>query len=89
LSLDIYNNNRLVRNSCSIAGDLEWIPYSGVYNHDKTRLVAAAFCTHLGTKLTSHISSFKKPPNPERQLILAILRYLDKFSLTFGWYTTE
>jgi hypothetical protein len=87
LSLDIYNNNRLVRNSCSI--DLEWIPYSGVYNHDKTRLVAAAFCTHLGTKLTSHISSFKKPPNPERQLILAILRYLDKFSLTFGWYTTE
>ena len=86
MSLDIYNNNSLVRNSCSV--DLEWIPYSGVYSHDKTRLVAAGFCTHLGTKLILHISNFEKYPNPERQLILAILRYLDKFSLTFGWYTT-
>jgi DNA polymerase, archaea type len=37
-----------------------------------------------------HISQFEKLsyPNPERQLILAIIRYLDKFDLTFGWYTT-
>jgi hypothetical protein len=86
LSLDIYNNNSLVRNSCSI--DLEWIPYSGEYSHEKTRLVAAAFCNHLGTKLILHILNFEKHPDPEKQLILAILRYLDKFRLTFGWYTT-
>ena len=78
MNLDIFNSNSLVRNSCSI--DLEWIPYSGIYSHDKTRLVAAGFCTHLGTKLILHISNFEKYPNPERELILAILRYLDKFS---------
>ena len=34
------------------------------------------------------ITQFKKYPNPERQLILAIIRYSEKFDLTFGWYTT-
>ena len=86
MSLDLFNNNRLVRNSCSI--DFEWKPYTGVYGHDKTRIVSAAFCTHLGTKSILHISKFEQYPNPERQLILPILRYLDKFNLTFGWYTT-
>ena len=79
-------NNKFVRNSASV--DLEWIPYNGEYSHEKTQLTAAAFCTNLGTKIVLHISQFEKYANPERQLILAILNYLDKFDLTFGWYTT-
>jgi DNA polymerase, archaea type len=81
------NHNNIIRNSASI--DLEWIPYAGDYSHDKTKLTAAAFCTNLGTKIVLHISQFEKySTTPERQLILAILSCLDKFDLTFGWYTT-
>jgi DNA polymerase, archaea type len=86
MNLDVYSNNRLVRNSASI--DLEWTPYSGEYSHSKTKIISAAFCTNLGTKIVLHISHFEKSNNPERQLILTILKYLDKFELTFGWYTT-
>jgi hypothetical protein len=87
MSLKICSNNKL-RNSASI--DFEWLPYKGVYSHEKTKLTAAAFCTNQGTKIILHISQFEKLsyPNPERQLILAIIRYLNKFDLTFGWYTT-
>src|SRR5687767_7163878 len=86
MSQTINCNNKLVRNSASV--DLEWIPYNGEYSNEKTRLTAAAFCTNLGTKIVLHISQFEKCANPEEQLILAILNYLDKFDLTFGWYTT-
>jgi DNA polymerase elongation subunit (family B) len=86
MSIKINSNNKLVRNSTSI--DLEWLPYKGIYSHDKTRLTAAAFCTNQGTRIVLHISLFEKYPNPERQLIRAIIRYLDKFDLIFGWYTT-
>src|SRR5919107_1760868 len=86
MSLKICSNNNLVRNSASV--DFEWLPYKGVYSHEKTRLTAAAFCTNLGTRIVLHITQYEKYPNPERQLILAIIRYLDKFDLTFGWYAT-
>src|SRR5215204_5589568 len=88
MGLNISSNNKLVRNSASI--DFEWLPYKGVYSHKKTKLTAAAFCTNQGTRIVLHISQFEKlpHPNPERQLILAIIRYLNKFDLTFGWYTT-
>jgi DNA polymerase elongation subunit (family B) len=88
MSIKINSNNKLVRNSASI--DFEWLPYKGVYSHEKTKLTAAAFCTNEGTRIVLHISQFEKLsyPNPERQLILAIIKYLDKFDLTFGWYTT-
>jgi DNA polymerase, archaea type len=88
VSLKICSNNKLVRNSASV--DFEWLPYKGVYSHKKTKLTAAAFCTNLGIRIVLHISQFEKLsyPNPERQLILTILRYLDKFDLIFGWYTT-
>jgi DNA polymerase, archaea type len=88
MSFEICSNNKLVRNSASV--DFEWLPYKGVYSHDKTRLTAAAFCTNQGTRIVFHISQFEKLsyPSPERQLLLAVLRYLDKFELTFGWYTT-
>jgi DNA polymerase I len=81
------DNNNIIRNSASI--DLEWIPYKGEYSQEKTRLTAAAFCTNQGTKIVLYISHFEKhSANPEKQLILAILRYLDTFNLIFGWYTT-
>ena len=86
MNLDVYSNNKLVRNSASM--DLEWTPYHGEYSHGKTKINQAAFCTNLGTKIVLHISQFEKSANPERQLILSILKYLDKFELTFGWYTT-
>jgi DNA polymerase I len=87
MSIIIGSNNKLVKNSASI--DFEWLPYKGVYSHEKTKLTAAAFCTNQGTRIVLHISRFEKSyPNPERQLILQIIRYLDKFDLTFGWYTT-
>ena len=86
MNLDLYSNNKLVRNSASI--DLEWTPYSGEYRHRKTKIISAAFCINLGTKIVLHISQFENSTNPERQLILSILKYLDKFELTFGWYTT-
>jgi DNA polymerase, archaea type len=88
MSIKINNNNKLVRNSASI--DIEWLPYKGVYSHEKTKLTAAAFCTNQGARIVLHISQFEKLsyPNAERQLILAIIRYLNKFDLIFGWYTT-
>jgi DNA polymerase elongation subunit (family B) len=64
------------------------MPYKGEYRHEKTRLVAAAFCINSGIKIIFHISNFERHLNPEKQLILDILKYLDKFSITFGWYTT-
>ena len=41
MSLKINSNNKLVKNSASI--DFEWLPYKGVYNHEKTKLTGAAF----------------------------------------------
>ena len=84
--LEIYSNNKLVRDSAAI--DLEWSVYTGVYSHEKTGLISASFCTNLGTRIVLHISQFQCHPHPERQLILRILDYLNKFPLTFGWYTT-
>ena len=80
------SNNKLVRNSASI--DLEWFPYTGEYSHTKTKIISAAFCNNQGSKIVLHISQFEKYANAERQLILAILTHIDKFELTFGWYTT-
>src|SRR4051812_29630159 len=82
MSFEICSNNNLVRNSFSV--DFEWLPYKGIYSHEKTKLTAAAFCTNQGTRIVLHISQFEKLsyPNPERLLILAIKRYLDKFELT-------
>jgi DNA polymerase elongation subunit (family B) len=85
-SLEIYSVNKLVRDSAAI--DLEWSVYTGVYNHEKTGLISASFCTNLGIRIVLHISQFQCYPHPERQLILRILDYLNKFPLTFGWYTT-
>lgn len=59
MSQKVYGNikDSLVKNSASI--DLEWIPYTGVYSHKKTKLTAAAFCTDLGTKIVLPLSGVK------------------------------
>jgi hypothetical protein len=77
-------NNQLeeVKNSASI--DLEWIPFKGRYEHDKTRIFAASFCSSVGESTALHVSDYPT----ERELIEDILYYFDQFPLTFGWYST-
>jgi hypothetical protein len=77
-----------VINSASL--DLEWIPYKGKYQHNKTQIYAAAFCTNWGQRIVLHISKYQnsKHPNPEKALIMDILFYFNQFPVTFGWYTT-
>ena len=75
-----------VKDSASI--DLEWTPYKGKYEHDKTKIFAACFCTNWGDRIVLHISRYSDRPNPEKALIQDILFYLIQFPLTFGWYTT-
>ncbi|WP_458746097.1 DNA polymerase domain-containing protein [Candidatus Nitrosocosmicus sp. T] len=77
-----------VINSASL--DLEWVPYKGKYQHSKTKIFAAAFCTNWGERIVLHISKYETPncPYPEKELIKDILSYFNQFPLTFGWYTT-
>jgi hypothetical protein len=75
-----------VKDSASI--DLEWIPYKGKYEHNKTKIFAACFCTNWGDRIELHISRYSNYPNTEKALIQDILLYLNQFPLTFGWYTT-
>jgi ATP-dependent DNA helicase DinG len=85
-SMIINSNNPLVQNSTAI--DFEWIPFDAAYSHDKTRITSAAFCTSEGKRIVLHISMFKEYPNPERKLIKRIIDILNRFNLTFGWYST-
>jgi DNA polymerase elongation subunit (family B) len=82
----IKSDNPLVQNSVSI--DFEWIPFEEEYSHDKTQITSAAFCSNDGERTVLHISRFKQYPNPERKLIKIIIENLNKFNLTFGWYST-
>lgn len=75
-----------VINSASF--DLEWIPFNGKYQHNKTRIYAASFCTNWGERIILHISRYSNELSPERALVRDILFYLEQFPLTFGWYTT-
>ena len=75
-----------VMNSSSI--DLEWISYKGKYEHGKTKIFAAAFCTNWGERIVLHINNYSSAENPEKELINDILFYFKQFPLTFGWYTT-
>jgi DNA polymerase, archaea type len=54
MSIIIGSNNKLVKNSASI--DFEWLPYKGVYSHEKTKLTAAAFCTNQGTDCIAYFT---------------------------------
>jgi len=85
--LKIESYREEVLNSASL--DLEWIPYKGKYNHGKTHLFAAAFCTSWGERIVLHIYNYKdNEQNAEKALIKDILFYFEQFPLTFGWYTT-
>lgn len=83
--IEIKNYRQEVLNSASL--DLEWVPYKGQYQHSKTTIFAAAFCTNWGERIVLHMSKYKSP-NPEKSLIQDILFYFNQFPLTFGWYTT-
>jgi DNA polymerase elongation subunit (family B) len=72
----------------SASFDFEWIPFKGKYQHDKTKLYAACFCTNWGERVVLHISKYSNKVSPERALIQDILFYLNQFPLTFGWYST-
>jgi DNA polymerase, archaea type len=75
-----------VENSASI--DLEWIPYKGRYEHDKTKIFAACFCANWGKRIVLHISRYSDRRDPEKGLIEDIVSYLNQFPLSFGWYST-
>jgi DNA polymerase, archaea type len=75
-----------VKNSASV--DFEWLPYKGKYGPDKTKIFAASFCTNWGKRIVLHISRYSSSANPEKELIQRILYYLNRFPLTFGWYST-
>jgi DNA polymerase, archaea type len=72
----------------SAAVDLEWIPYKGRYEHTKTKIFAACFCTNWGERIVLHISRYSNNYNAEKALIQDILFYFNQFPLTFGWYST-
>lgn len=80
--LKIKSNRSEVKNSASF--DFEWVKYKGRYEHSKTRIFGASFCTNLGEKVGLHISRYAG----EKALIQDILWYLNQFPLTFGWYST-
>jgi len=86
LKIESYRDE--VLNSASL--DLEWIPYQGKYEHSKTQIFAAAFCTNWGERIILHISNYKNTQTlyPEKALIQDILLYFRQFPLTFGRYTT-
>ena len=62
-TIEIKNYRQEVLNSASL--DLEWIPYEGQYQHSKTKIFAAAYCTNWGERIVFHISRYKSP-NPEK-----------------------
>jgi hypothetical protein len=86
--IEIKSSRNEVINSASI--DIEWVSYQGKYQHSKTKIYAAAFCTNWGERIVLHISNYSPSefPNPEKALISDILFYYNQFPQTFGWYTT-
>ena len=84
LTIESYRDE--VINSASF--DLEWIPFKGKYQHDKTKVYAACFCTNWGERIVLHISRYADMVSPEKALLQDTLFYLDQFPLTFGWYST-
>jgi len=73
----IENYRPEVKNSAAF--DLEWLPYKGKYEHTKTKIYAASFCTNWGERIVLHISKYSTNPNPEKVLIQDILFYLIQF----------
>ena len=63
IKIKSYRNE--VLNSASM--DLEWLPYVGKYEHSKTQIFAAAFCTNWGERIVLYISRYKDQKNPERR----------------------
>jgi DNA polymerase, archaea type len=84
LKIESYRDE--VINSASF--DLEWVPFKGKYQHNKTKVYAACFCTNWGERIILLISRYSNKACPERALIQDIVFYIEQFPLTFGWYST-
>ena len=80
----IFNEHSLVKDSISF--DMEWIPFTGPYSNDKTRLLAASFCTKTGERIVLHINNYK---GDERALVIEIVKVLSQFNLVFVWFGTN
>jgi DNA polymerase, archaea type len=82
--IKIKSNRPEVINSVHL--DFEWVPYKGKYEHHKTHIYEASFCTNQGERTTLHISNY---PDQEKGLLEDILFHLKQFPLTFGWYSSS
>jgi len=80
----IYSEHELVKDSVSF--DMEWIPFTGPYWHNKTRILAASFCTNTGERIVLHINNYK---DNERALVVDIVKVLSQFNLVFVWFGTN
>ena len=65
---------------------MEWIPFTGPYWHNKTRILAASFCTNTGERIVLHINNYK---DNERALVIDIVKVLSQFNLVFVWFGTN
>ena len=65
---EIKSHRKEVLSSASL--DLEWVPYKGKYQHGKTKIYAAAFCTNWGERMVLHISNYNESEffNPEKSI---------------------
>ncbi|MGA7900958.1 MAG: hypothetical protein WCA39_19095 [Nitrososphaeraceae archaeon] len=65
----IFSEHPLVKESVSF--DMEWIPFTGPYSNDKTRILAASFCTNTGERIVLHINNYK---DNEKALVVDIVK---------------
>ena len=61
----IFSQHELVKESVSF--DMEWIPFTGPYSHNKTKILAASFRTNNGERIVLHINNYK---DNEKALVL-------------------
>jgi len=80
----IFSQHELVKDSVSF--DMEWIPFTGPYWHNKTKILAASFCTNTGERIVLHINNYK---DNERALVIDIVKVLSQFNLVFVWFGTN
>ena len=65
---------------------MEWLKYTEPYSDEKTKIISAAFCSNEGIRYILHIDQFKDSVNPERSLLIAIIREIIKYDTIFTYY---
>lgn len=64
---EIKSDRPEVSNSATF--DLEWCKFKGRYEHSKTEIIAASFCSYWGEKIGLHISWYACSEDSEKALI--------------------